>query len=1090
MEERMLMKNSNFKIIFMLIIFFGIFSLVKSSQAATYYIDNKITGCNFDANGKSTAANYDPKTDTCGVGNYTVYNHPQRVSNDASVMAGDHIIVADGKYSDTVNLNGVTLFLRNTGTPNNWITWEAENKHGAVFDCGNSVSTMAIDYNSHVSYIEIKGFKIINCGWGISNNAQNHDLRYLDNDISNFSRNGIGLGSADGSSPAWSTYNVLIERNVIHDILYGTGIGGYAIYPSGHNITIINNIFYNNAGKWYIHIGRPCDTVNDGSNIKIISNTFHGAAVNTGDIVLWRRYSCSGNEQFSNLFIENNIFSNPNTASIYIYANNLGNSTNYVRNNLVYGGDLIYLCSSCSSYTHTSSENIMGSDPKFKDSALHDYSLLEGSPAINAGLSDHAPDVDFIGTHRPQGAGFDIGAHEYVSTSGPKFFYITPNGIDNAGCTITTPCKTIAHASAKLSSGDTLYLRGGLYILPNNGEYFPAGISGNAVAPITIKNYPGETPILTNQYGIQSGGSGLMFQNQGSQNQWIIIEGLEFTGIKWVNLFLQYANNIVVKNCNFHDTGGIAAGVIDIGGHSDSAAHHFIVENNSFTNTGVTDPDLNQAHAVYVDNGASNITIRNNYFRDTHNGATIHVYGNTAPRPHDVDIYNNIFYLSSGQGRTALQVYSPYTSEIYNVVAYANTIYLNCLNASLCYAFDTRTNGVNNKVWNNIIYFANKPDGNIILTSGASYVAYDYNLYYPSKDFDDTGIHSITGNPLFTNISAGTSLGLKILVGSPAIDAGLSNGAPVHDFYGNPRPQGSGYDIGAYEYDSASLAYCGDSNCNPGETCFSCSQDCSTCPSKNPIVHWNLDETSGTTTYDSSGNKHGTLLGNPSRARGINGSAILFDGTDDRISFGDPADGSLDFGTGSFSYGLWVFVNSSVGSYDISFWKGGSSPSYPGYDFELGTGSWSVNLNDGSTGAQAIFGQESEFLNKWTLLFAVIDRNSSQLRTYVNGIQKGTTTISSLGSVSTTSSATIGSTSWGSFSFKGRIDDVRIYNYVLPPSEILNLYFSFFHRSDINKDSCTDTTELSTFINRWKTSSIDVPIRELIETIGLWKKGC
>jgi hypothetical protein len=47
-----------------------------------------------------------------------------------------------------------------------------------------------------------------------------------------------------------------------------------------------------------------------------------------------------------------------------------------------------------------------------------------------------------------------------------------------------------------------------------------------------------------------------------------------------------------------------------------------------------------------------------------------------------------------------------------------------------------------------------------------------------------------------------------------------------------------------------------------------------------------------------------------------------------------------------------------------------------------------------------------------------------------------------------------------------------------------------FHRSDINQNGCVDTTELSTFINRWKTSNSDVPIRELIEVIGLWKRGC
>jgi hypothetical protein len=33
-------------------------------------------------------------------------------------------------------------------------------------------------------------------------------------------------------------------------------------------------------------------------------------------------------------------------------------------------------------------------------------------------------------------------------------------------------------------------------------------------------------------------------------------------------------------------------------------------------------------------------------------------------------------------------------------------------------------------------------------------------------------------------------------------------------------------------------------------------------------------------------------------------------------------------------------------------------------------------------------------------------------------------------------------------------------------------------------------TELTAFIDRWKLNNQDVTIRELIEAIGLWKKGC
>jgi hypothetical protein len=40
---------------------------------------------------------------------------------------------------------------------------------------------------------------------------------------------------------------------------------------------------------------------------------------------------------------------------------------------------------------------------------------------------------------------------------------------------------------------------------------------------------------------------------------------------------------------------------------------------------------------------------------------------------------------------------------------------------------------------------------------------------------------------------------------SPAIDKGSSIDAPVDDYDGTPRPQGTGYDIGAYEYTAGGI---------------------------------------------------------------------------------------------------------------------------------------------------------------------------------------------------------------------------------------------------------------------------------------------
>ena len=49
---------------------------------------------------------------------------------------------------------------------------------------------------------------------------------------------------------------------------------------------------------------------------------------------------------------------------------------------------------------------------------------------------------------------------------------------------------------------------------------------------------------------------------------------------------------------------------------------------------------------------------------------------------------------------------------------------------------------------------------------------------------------------------------------------------------------------------------------------------------------------------------------------------------------------------------------------------------------------------------------------------------------------------------------------------------------------------SCIHKSEIQPcNGCVDSSELFAFIDRWKVNSSDVILRELIEAIGLWKKG-
>jgi hypothetical protein len=68
-------------------------------------------------------------------------------------------------------------------------------------------------------------------------------------------------------------------------------------------------------------------------------------------------------------------------------------------------------------------------------------------------------------------------------------------------------------------------------------------------------------------------------------------------------------------------------------------------------------------------------------------------------------------------------------------------------------------------------------------------------LYNLTLGFDGSD-HNITGDPKFVNAGSGN---FKLQSSSICKDSGDSTGAPTSDIEGTSRPQGAGYDMGAYE---------------------------------------------------------------------------------------------------------------------------------------------------------------------------------------------------------------------------------------------------------------------------------------------------
>jgi len=78
------------------------------------------------------------------------------------------------------------------------------------------------------------------------------------------------------------------------------------------------------------------------------------------------------------------------------------------------------------SFSTPTGEGNISDDPLFVDALNANYHLQTTSPCIDSGTAIEAPSTDFEGVARPQGAGFDMGAYEYVDSS-----FIDEEGVDN-----------------------------------------------------------------------------------------------------------------------------------------------------------------------------------------------------------------------------------------------------------------------------------------------------------------------------------------------------------------------------------------------------------------------------------------------------------------------------------------------------------------------------------------------------------------------------------------------------------------------------------------------------------------------------------
>jgi predicted outer membrane repeat protein len=200
------------------------------------------------------------------------------------------------------------------------------------------------------------------------------------------------------------------------------------------------------------------------------------------------------------------------------------------------------------------------------------------------------------------------------------------------------------------------------------------------------------------------------------------------------------------------------------------------------------------------------------------------------------------------------------------------------------------------------------------------------------------------------------------------------------------------------------------------------------------VAHWKLDESEGDTAKDSAGTNDGTLHGGP-QWQPYNGrleGALLFDGENDYVDCGNSP--TFDI-TGQISVGAWVNINSvnmewqTVIAKGDSAWRLSTARNYRRYHFAV-TGGPPWNYINGDIEVDA---------HEWHHVCGTYD--GANLRLYIDGVEDPAGPVPELNGVTTDDyDVYIGENQErpGRY-WDGLIDDVRVYNYALSPTQVFNL---------------------------------------------------
>lgn len=488
------------------------------------------------------------------------------------------------------------------------------------------------------------------------------------------------------------------------------------------------------------------------------------------------------------------------------------------------------------------------------------FSHCLARPFVGSGTDDLTR-YDDTGLALPSSVASRLGA-EREQKSGTTF-YVSPTGNDSNAGDLSHPWATPGYGSRQLQPGDTLLILGGRYVLSEyDGDIITPQVSGTADAWITIRGETGDRPILagagdliaaidissisyvrTENLEITSD-NGAPFRDgvdaMDGLTEHVVLQSLYIHHIDEFGVNIGDINDLQIVGCTIEYCGQGA-----VGGPVGSAGgwRNVVVRGCDLSYSGCyfqggpgPSPYYDRPDGFGIEPSSGPIQIVDTVAEHNRGDGLDSKANNTSIR--ECIVANNVcdgiklwgtnssiencLVYGRGDGDTETTPWAPIV--IHTEKNNANFTIVNVSvddfvgnNYLMTVQYDNPTTPTTLSVRNTI--FCGRGESSPVFVADSVSFSFENNLFYVpntesvfvhgsvreynSSQVGEFGTGNIYDDPRFVLPAFGSTGDYHLQRGSPAIDAGTSAGAPHIDLEVRQRPQGKGYDIGAYEFVNA-----------------------------------------------------------------------------------------------------------------------------------------------------------------------------------------------------------------------------------------------------------------------------------------------